>query len=50
MDSAKFGIERLNGFNYALWSKKLVSYLKYKGLLCPMSLLLAPKAAVPLDL
>ena len=32
MDSAKFGIERLNGSNYALWSKKLVSYLKYKGL------------------
>ena len=32
MDSAKFGIDRLNGSNYALWSKKIMSYLKYKGL------------------
>jgi hypothetical protein len=37
MDSAMFGIDRLNAVNYATWSKKIEAYLNFKGLADPLT-------------
>lgn len=45
MDHSKFGIPRLNAGNYALWSKKMESYLNYKGLAAGLESLEADEAS-----
>ena len=37
MESAKFGVVRLNAGNYATWSKKMEAYLNFKGLAAPLT-------------